>query len=321
MFVEKPLNFIFKDIELRSIFRCEESSLDIYHTRYKTIHEILLPRAKEIFKDKHVCATYFPLWGYTKYATEISEILEHAVKPDGNLYADNTKRAWYCMIIDIKTEWDKRIKADRKLSDSSTAVYCTRMSQLESAYINRGQVLNHTLQDVKDNLYKLGDVSLERVLIELFLQVPVRDDFQLKFVWDRNASIDDPKQNYLVFEKGFNTMLVYIQKSKNVSHSKHQKPRWYILTPELTRLVLTYITSLPVVQRRYPFGKGKHYKIFGTALEKMGIKDGPRSINFLRSLVTEAAKKNNNTDEIGEIAYKSLHTVATSVVYEATKIN
>lgn len=314
--MKSELNSLFTDEQLQSIFRCSPDSVKIYHSRYNTIFSILKDKAP-LYSNKKWMTRPYP-WHFTNFPDGIKDALEEAIKPDGDQYSDNTKRSWYMLIMSLKPYVEKKLGMKSEKSIYSSSVYQRRIHELESAYLNREKPKEVTVEEIRGNLHKLGANSMERVLIELYLGgVTLRDDFQLEFVKKIEDVEHDGKTNYLVLVKpGFD---IYLQKSKNVSHAKKQKPRIYKLSTELSTVVAAYLLSLKPDKRKFPFGRAKHYKRIGQALTLMGVKDGNRSINLLRSAVADHAAKTKDSGMIGETAYNSLHTVATSHVYETSK--
>lgn len=291
------LNQYFSDAQLAVLFKCGEETVKIYHQRFRTIERVLAPYIKidtiEAFVRNH------------------SLILE---KIENAPYAELTRRNWVDAILRVlygignKEHWGG-------LADFLTATekYEVTRYAFEGRYWETKRTDTVSEQEIREKLKIFPNHSFESVIIRLWLEVPVRDDFQLHMINEEDLAGRDLDKNYLIPYPAEKHLKVLIQKSKNVSWEKKQKPRLYTLSKELTRDFLLYLKD-----RRYPqvIWKTKLYKQVGRILTKIGVKHGRASINLLRRAVTNTAAA---ADTAAETAYKALHNCCTAKLYEDVK--
>jgi len=282
-------------------FKCAESSLPIYHQRFSRVTQL----AGHILEN---CGENF-----IRCYGQIIETLKTVNKPDGQPYSNLTRKNWFDVI-------DKYITYHVSNDVSSEGMevldyYRDEIHAIEAEYRNREKKPGFTVEEVLRAIESLDPISKESVLIRLYLEVPVRDDFQLALISEEDLSTADPKQNYLIPCPEQHRLKVLIQKSKNVSWDKKQKPRLYTLSKLLTRDILRYLARQNINPGAV-FGRGKLYKVVGQILKQVGLKSGRDSINLLRGAVATTAKLSGDNTEIAQAANRSLHSVATSELYE-----
>lgn len=316
--MKSVMELYFTDEELQEGFNCGPKSVAIYHQRMRTIAGILNECSTEIRESFK-----FSVSDFMFKPNEVIDKLEAAINPKtGTSFAANTRHGWYDLIarlyaLLLNLEWASK-------STVGLALYAKKIAVLEAEYQNRPK---DTISSVSEETIRsrlkscaedgsLPEYDIRSVLIALYLEVPARDDFQLRLIYKIEQIDEDSDENYLFADKSDGTLKVIIRRSKNVGPSKKQQPRTYTLSDELTIQIAKFVRRLSRSQWKYPFGQAKHYKRIGEGLKILGVKDGHRSINLLRSVVTDKAKETNDPQIIGETAYKSLHTVATSTLYE-----
>jgi len=290
------LDYYFPPEKLSAVFNCAESSIPIYHQRFRSIQSIAAPYLKN-----------------KKLVDLVHNHTEICMAITNSAYASLTKRNFVDAI-------------NRVISSNEVASADCGASELLPAYESYGQLLaqyddeySQKRSDISSELFplfqegikKLNPHSFDSLILRLYVEVPVRDDFQLTMIHPDNLFVDtDTETNYAIPYLEEKVVRILIQKSKNVGWKKSQKPRLYTLSPELSHDFLQYWKENKFPQ--YIF-EGKLYKKVGKALEKIGMKTSRDSINFIRKLVAHSAKEINQR---AEAAYRSLHTVATAAIYE-----
>lgn len=196
---------------------------------------------------------------------------------------------------------------------SETSAFKLKQDQWLADYINTPKP-TITLQEIEEALDKsmMTRISLENVLMRLFLEVPVRDDLQLVFS-EHSANTD---HNSLYYDKTKKRWCVHICTSKNVGIHKKLGPQTYTLSSKLSNLVRDYMILHGFPE--YPFGKEKHTCLVGRILKKLGLKNDKRSINLIRIAAANSAKESNDPCQVAEMAQKCLHSVSIAkTLYES----
>lgn len=285
------LNLYYSDAELEKVFNCNPASVIIYHQRFRTIESLVsafLPsKTVHDYLDNYVI---------------ICEVISNSK------YAELTKRNYFDAIIRLISYNQDRefgIKAIEPL-----ATYSGWRYSYDNNYQQADRSGNPTVEEIREAIKVFPSRSFESIIIRLYLEVPVRDDFQLELCNMEDLLTADPTINYLIPCREERALKVLIQRSKNVSWTKSQKPRLYTLSKELTRDFLSYLQS---IGNPHKFWKNKMYKKIGQILSQLKLKNGRASINVLRRAVATQAKEMN---ERAEMAYKSLHTPGTAILYE-----
>jgi len=178
-----------------------------------------------------------------------------------------------------------------------------------SEYINRPRPAI-TLEEIRHKLDTAGMIQsgIEYVLMRLFLELPFRDDFQLRFCPTKEYG-KFFEENTLYYDPQHRRWTVYICKSKNVGHGpKKIAPMTYPLSEELSRLVNNYMVANGFPS--YPFGTKSHTMLIGKILTQLGLKEDKRSINLIRVATANSAANTKDPIKIADMARRSLHSVS-----------
>lgn len=307
--MSSDLDLYFTPQELTVAFRCKPEVLKTYHQRFRTIFSILEGHVHELAGEKYPSLLISHLYWRP---SQVVLYFDQAKKPDGTLYASNTKKNWYDLLISLLPAWRDKLKVkDRASHTVALECFTTEKEKLAAEYIHKPRPNEVTADDIRNGVETLTYGSKARVILKLYMEVPVRDDLQLRFVPTEDGITDD-EQNYIYIDMSIKRFKVLIQKSKNVGHDKKQKPRQYVLSEELTREVVVFMKR-NTSRKDYPFGSSKLYRYVGWALGLLGLKKGSGAINIIRRALANEAKE-KGTEEMAEMAYKMCHTTATSAV-------
>lgn len=303
--MSSPLNDLFSDRKLLEVFNCKETTLPIYHTRCRTIFEVL--KGKSLWPKHPTVAVSF--WQLYKFQERVYRLFGEARQPNGHPYAPLTIKSWLDLLVRLFPAYDS---GDR-VYPMNTDFYSRKIAELDSSYVLEPRDTGVSLDAIKEAMKQLKYGDFFSVLLKLYMEVPVRDDLQLRLV--ANASkATNPDINYIYPCREKAGFQVLINRSKNVAKEKRQQPRLYTISPELTVELIEFIKRQARIPE-YLFGNRKLYKQVGKALTSIGIPRGAKSINLLRrAMVTDGRLKTN--EEIGSLAYNMCHTVATSQIYE-----
>ena len=307
-------NWLTKESQMQ-IYKCGEKSTRIYLQRTHKLHEVAAKAVESYMKHKNPNRCL-----YVHHCDEIIENVLNSVKPSGEPYSDLTKKNWLDTAEKLIFACDEETATNLERIEASEK-YMEQIHRFDAAYRNREKRQGCTVEDVLEKIKVYPRFSKESVLIRLYLEVPVRDDFNLALISPEDLSTADPNQNYIIPYPEERRIKVLIQKSKNVAWNKSQKPRIYTLSAELTRDIALYL-SRTTPRPEQVFGPTqKLYKFVGKVLKDIGLKTGRDSINLLRGAVASSAKLTGDNNQIADAARKSLHSVATSVVYERNVVN
>lgn len=312
--MSSPLNSLFTDRELREVFNCKESTVPIYHTRCNTIFG--LSGSDNVWK-KHAITNSF--WPFYRFPERAITVFERATQTDGSSYAPLTIKNWLDLLVRLFPAYKKKVDLSWEdgWGEKGVETLNRKIAEIDSNYILRAQDTGVSLDAIKEAMKQLKYAEFYSVLLKMYMEVPVRDDFQLKLVAN-STKATEPGVNYIYPCREKAGFQVVINHSKNVGPDKRQQPRTYTLSPALSVELIEFIKRQPTIPE-YLFGNRKLYKYVGKALESIGIPRGAKSINLLRrAMVTDGRGRTN--EEIGNLAYNMCHTVATSQIYENSVI-
>lgn len=158
-----------------------------------------------------------------------------------------------------------------------------------------------------------SDRSLEYLLINLYREVPVRDDFQLRLV-STKAQTKSKQHNYLLLNK--KTCQIILNQYKT---AKHYGQKTYDLSPRLKEMFIAYISTLETPDE-YVFGNRQFSPVICEINKKLGYDGG---ISFLRKMaVTDLYKKEGVThEEKQELAERMTHSVNEALLIYSGKLN
>lgn len=157
-----------------------------------------------------------------------------------------------------------------------------------------------------------SDRSLEYLLINLYREVPVRDDFQLKLV-NTKAQTKSKQHNYLLINKKSCQVIL-----NNYKTAKHYGQKTYDLSTKLRELLIAYFYSLEI-KEEYVFGNRQLSPVICEVNKKLGYEGG---ISFLRKMaVTDLYKKEGVTHEQKqELAERMGHSVNEALLIYSGKL-
>lgn len=295
------------------MYKCGESSVHIYSQRTNKLHEVAANAVKK-FKicSKPGCCFY------VHHCDEIIADILSSTKENGEPYADLTKKNW----LDVAEKLASHLSSDKADIEAMEAIdkYSAEIHRIDAAYRNREKRSGYLVEDILERIHMhYPPDSKESVLIRLYLEVPVRDDFDLAIINEDELADANPNQNYLIPCPSQRRIKILIQKSKNVAWNKKQKPRIYTLSKQLTLDLGHYLLRQSGRTDKVFGPTSKLYKEVGRILKEIGLKTGRDSINLLRGAVASSAKLTGDNDQIADAARKSLHSVATSEVYERVR--
>lgn len=150
--------------------------------------------------------------------------------------------------------------------------------------------------------------TVESVLMKLYLEIPARDDFDLKLEFENDIDLLMPGKNYLCFDIVNFAMKVVIFKSKTIRNGNFRE---YPLSKELTEEIVRHV----IRGKKLLFSLGKNRLLISKLLKRMGLYG---SLNTIRRMHTTEVNNKGNAEEIADMAYKSMHAVKTSKVYEGS---
>lgn len=288
--------------DLMVLWNCSRESVEIYRNRLRILMSVL---------------ARMPLVDNSKVghaADSLCAAIHAARKPDGSEYSELSKKNFFDVAI-------REIELTHKIEDvrkrEAVEQLKLELTKIEASYLKR-QRPAIDYEELSRRIDELPKTSMKYFLMKVFLEVPVRDDLQLRFaswneVCDDNTLHADPESP--------GRLVVTIRKSKNL---KDPMGRRYVLSEQLSRDLHTWITALPQVislmpngtrfrgcTRQFPFGMGKHSRRVGSILKELGFKITGSSINILRRAIAEKAKR-GTAEDIAAAALASLHSVATA---------
>lgn len=278
-----------------AVFNCAEKTLLIYHLRFRTIEALAAP--------------------YLKNRTILDLFQNHSLicmAIDESNYANLTKKNLVDAIIRLISSKTSAVDCDMHIILEAHECYARLMTKYDEVYSQKKSTITaDLLPKFLSEVQKLDPHSYESIILRLYYEVPVRDDFQLIMIHPESLfKTTNEDENYAIPDLKERVVRILIQKSKNVGWNKSQKPRLYTLSPELSKDFLYYWKKIGFKREIFT---GKQYKKVGEALRMIGLKDTRDSINFIRKLVAHEAKEINDR---AESAYRSLHTITTAAVYE-----
>jgi len=231
-----------------------------------------------------------------KEHNKIIDFIENGQKKNGSgLYSNNTKAGLYQTILYLIDTFglkniDKTPYKDKWL--------LSKAINNETVKVNNETLEVPTwseyLQRVKDSY---GDNSMEYLLINIYKEVPMRDDMQL-LLTDGKIEFSD-NINYLVMpEKKTKKIKLLINKYKTgETYGKYEQE----LTLALTRLINKYIKENNILIGDYLFGNKKLTGIVSNINKTIGY-DGEKykatGINFIRKIAIANANITSPQDQL-----------------------
>ena len=158
-----------------------------------------------------------------------------------------------------------------------------------------------------------SDRSLEYLLINLYREVPVRDDFQLRLV-STKAQTKSKQHNYLLLNK--KTCCIILNQYKT---AKHYGQKTYDLSPRLKEMIIAYISTIETPDE-YVFGNRQLSSVICQINQRLGYEGG---VSFLRKMaVTDLYKKEGVThEEKKELAERMTHSVNEALLIYSGKLD
>ncbi len=158
-----------------------------------------------------------------------------------------------------------------------------------------------------------SDRSLEYLLINLYREIPVRDDFQLKLV-STKAQTKSKQNNYLLLNKKSCQIILNQYKT-----AKHYGQKTYDLSPRLKEMIIAYISTIEG-EVEYLFGTRQLSPVICEINKKLGYDGG---ITLLRKMaVTDLYRNEQATHEQKqELAERMCHSLNEAVLIYSGKLN
>jgi len=194
--------------------------------------------------------------------------------------------------------------------------YREKMEQYNFAYLTCS-IQKKLLPTFEEYLFRMlefySDRSLEYLLINLYREVPVRDDFQLRLV-STKAQTKSKQHNYLLLNKKSCTIILNQYKT-----AKHYGQKTYELSSRLRDLIVAYISTLETPDE-YVFGNRQLSSVICQINQRLGYEGG---ITLLRRIsVTDLYKKEGVThEEKVQLAEKMTHSVNEALLIYSGKLN
>lgn len=308
--------------DLMVLFNCSATSVEIYRNRLRVLMNML---------SKNAGATFNNSYGDFVFRCEtLVNLILHLKQEDGKDYSTLSKKNFLDVAIKETTllsmppitpaSWHHDEKSWSEYKEKAIGMLTLEKMKLEAIYLERMRE-SIDYDELALRVETLPKNSMRYFLMKIFLEVPVRDDMQLRVLKPNEEP--DGEDNTLHFDETNGRWVVTIRKSKNL---KDESGRKYILSEELSIRFSIWIKTLAefclqtgVLVRgstnRYPFGIGKHSGLVGRVLGELGFKYKGSNINMIRRAVANKAK---TAQEKAAAALLSLHSVATAqTAYES----
>lgn len=201
-------------------------------------------------------------------------------------------------------------------SENSLQPYRNKMEEYNFNYLTKSiqkEVLPTYDEYVTKLLEHYSDISMEYLLINMYREVPVRDDLQLKIVSTKTQT-KSTEHNYLLLNK--KSCVVILNHYKT---AVHYGQKTYELSKRLRDMVTTYIYNMEKVPD-YLFGNVQLSTIVSKINKQLGYSGG---INLLRKMtVTDLYSDGNSTHEQKiQLADKMGHSVNEALLIYSGKLN
>ena len=194
--------------------------------------------------------------------------------------------------------------------------YREKMEQYNFAYLTCS-IQKKILPTYDEYLFRMlefySDRSLEYLLINLYREVPVRDDFQLRLV-STKAQTKSKQHNYLLLNKKSCQIILNQYKT-----AKHYGQKTYDLSIKLRELFVAYISTIEG-EVEYVFGNRQLSPVICEVNKKLSYDGG---ITLLRKMaVTDLYRNEQATHEQKqELAERMCHSLNEAVLIYSGKIN
>ena len=205
---------------------------------------------------------------------------------------------------DIRQEYqDFYLKAKLRCND-----------ELEIKKTNQDDAVISYNEYEKKVLDKFGLESKEFLMIKMYKEAIVRDDFDLFIINDEEKHKDDVTKNYLIEDNKKYTILLQCYKT-----SKNKKnPIKIKLSSELDNLIYQYITKNKIEHRLFPSKHGLNSSYISKMHKKLDING---SINTIRHIIISSGLIDMNLEERVQMAKNSFHSVNTQRDYKRKQKN
>lgn len=229
-------------------------------------------------------------------------------------YSTNTRKTLYQMILKVidtlhlsitpkvKEEYITKFNEYKFVSNEDT-----KKKQEEESVMP----FDEYIDKVKETF---GIHSKMFLLVNLYKEIPIRDDFILKIVDTiKQAKTDSENEedvNYIVINKKDEaTLVVYNHKTDGFFTETKEKLSRYV-----SRLIRDYRQQENIGYGDYLFGKSNLSKFLSDSNKKMGIKGG--GVNIIRQMRVSDLPKDATPKERVELANKMKHSVLTQQKYK-----
>lgn len=294
-------------------FNCSEKSIEIYRSRLRILLSIL---------NKGLTDTNPEFWNpsrgdFALRAKELAEKILCAKLYGGEEYSDLSKKNF--VDVALRELFLSRAETSLQTWQDAQTILIREKLILEAKYLQkpREEVDYDSLCELVEA--DLPQNSMNYFLMKVYLEVPVRDDLQLRYFDTEDEALKWHGQNCMWYNSFNGVFIVCIRKSKRLEAAQHL----YELSKPLSAKLLAWIQKLPRLANKsvisgqrcstqeYPFGTGKHTRRVGNILTALGIKRTRANINIIRRAVADKAKK-GTAEDIADAALLSLHSVSTA---------
>ena len=207
-------------------------------------------------------------------------------------------------------------------SENILQAYRNKMEEYNFNYLTKS-IQKEVLPTYQEYLTKLvehySDRSMEYLLINMYLEVPVRDDLQLKIVSTKSQT-KSTEHNYLLLNKKSCVVIL-----NNYKTAKHYGQKTYELSKILREMVVAYISTIETGPEHlfgpeYLFGNVQLSPVVSAINKQLGYSGG---INLLRKMiVTDLYRDENSTHEQKiQLADKMCHSVSEALLVYSGKLN
>lgn len=201
-------------------------------------------------------------------------------------------------------------------SEEHLKKYREKMEQYNFAYLTCS-IQKKILPTYDEYLFRMlefySDRSLEYLLINLYREVPVRDDFQMKLV-STKAQTKSKQHNYLLLNK--KTCCIILNQYKT---AKHYGQKTYDLSPRLKEMIIAYISTIETPDE-YVFGNRQLSPVICQINQRLGYDGG---ITLLRKMaVTDLYRNEQATHEQKQqLAERMCHSISEALLIYSGKLD
>jgi hypothetical protein len=233
--------------------------------------------------------------------------IEKSKTKNGLMYSVNTRKGFIQTILFLIDNLNLKVSKALKKT-FVTEFEKLKIQSMDETEENKTKEITISFQEYLDLIKnKLGDNSKMFVLISLYNEYTLRDNYQLKMVDNVPTNNDD---NYIIFPKnGKNLKLIINHYKTSNKYGSLTLP----LSKNLSKLIRAYVKSNQLKIGDYLFGKTLLSTFISEENKKLGVSIG---INEMRHIkVTEELSKIPNATERLELSKRMAHSPITQLNY------